>query len=245
MAAIETHENPAPGYASHPGYRVDLVPCAKRLRATLAGATLFNTERAVVVCETRHIALYYVTRDDVAMASLAKTDHSTYCPFKGDASYYTISGAGGQQAENAAWSYENPFDEFADLGGWLGFYWNKLDHWFEEDEEVFIHARDPFVRCDVLDSGRKVEVMACGESIASTNRARFLFETGHQPRYYFLREDVTGEALMPSELRTGCPYKGTAHYHHIKAGGTRIEDAVWYYPDPLDAVCRIGAYFCF
>ncbi|MBT7647791.1 MAG: DUF427 domain-containing protein, partial [Rhodospirillaceae bacterium] len=192
----------------------------------------------------RHIALYYVPRVDVDMTLLAKTDHSTYCPFKGDASYYTIA-SGGEQAENATWSYESPFDEFAELGGWLGFYWDKLDHWFEEDEEVFIHARDPFVRCDILNSGRKVEIIAGGETIASTSRARFLFETGHQPRYYIPREDVAAETLMPSELRTGCPYKGTAHYHHIKAGGAVIEDAVWYYPEPLDEVARIGDYLCF
>ncbi|MGY8994834.1 MAG: DUF427 domain-containing protein [Alphaproteobacteria bacterium] len=244
MASAPSANNPAPGYSDHPDYRVDLVPCAKRIRATFAGKTVFDTRRSVIMCESRHIALYYVPRDDADMSMMTKTDHSTFCPFKGSASYYTFT-TDGHEAENAIWSYEAPFDEAMSIKGWLAFYWNKLDQWFEEDEEVFIHARDPFVRCDILESGRKVEVMAGGETIASTNRARFLFETGHQPRYYIPREDVTVEVLMPSELRTGCPYKGTAHYHHIKAGGTTIDDAAWYYPAPLDEVRRIGDYLCF
>lgn len=244
MASTSSAGNAAPGYSDHPDYCIDLVPCAKRVRATLAGKTVFDTQRAVVMCETGHIALYYVPREDADMSMMTRTDHSSFCPFKGQASYYTLT-ADDRVAENAVWSYETPFDEAMGIEGWLAFYWKQLDHWFEEDEEVFIHARDPFVRCDILESGRKVEVMAGGETIASTNRARFLFETGHQPRYYIPREDVTGAALMPSELRTGCPYKGTAHYHHIKAGGTTIDDAVWYYPAPLDEVRRIGDYLCF
>ncbi|MBC6440912.1 MAG: DUF427 domain-containing protein [Rhodospirillales bacterium] len=244
MATAEARDNHAPGYADHPGYRVDIVPSAKRVRATFAGRTVFDTTRASVVCETRHIALYYIPREDADMSLLTRTDHSTCCPFKGSASYYTLS-ADGRSEENAVWSYETPYDEVADLGGALGFCWNKLDHWYEEDEEVFIHARDPFVRIDILESGRPVAVIVGGKTVASTTRARFLFETGHVPRYYIPREDVTAGTLLPSDLHTGCPYKGTASYHHVRAGGVTVGNAVWFYPEPLDEVRRIANYLCF
>tara|TARA_Y100001934_G_scaffold60131_1_gene74522 strand:- start:903 stop:1709 length:807 start_codon:yes stop_codon:yes gene_type:complete len=239
-----TRAGPAPGYQNDPDYRIVLVPCAKRIRASFAGHTVFDIQNAVVMCETGHIALYYVPRDDADMTLMNLTDHSTLCPFKGHTSYYTLR-ADGREAENAVWSYEAPYDEAAAISGWLAFYWNQLDRWYEEDEEVFIHARDPHVRIDIVESHRPVEVIAGGETIARTTRARFLFETGDRPRYYIPREDVAAAALFPSELRTGYPYKGTASYHHIAAGGVTIEDVVWYYPEPVDEVRRIGGYLCF
>ncbi len=245
MASTSSAGNAAPGYSDHPGYRVDLVPCAKRVRATLAGQTVFDTQRAVVMCETAHIALYYVPREDADMSMMTRTDHSTFCPFKGQASYYTLT-AGDRVAENAVWSYETPFDEAIGIEGLAGVLLEQLDHWFEEDEEVFIHARDPFVRMR-----HPRERAYRSRSWRRRNRRQHSTVQGScsrpatKPRYYIPREDVTGAALMPSELRTGCPYKGTAHYHHIKAGGTTIDDAVWYYPAPLDEVRRIGDYLCF
>ena len=244
MATSPSAGNPAPGYSDHPGYRVDLVPCAKRIRATFADQTVFDTQRAVVMCETAHIALYYVPREDADLSMMTRTDHSSFCPFKGHASYYTLS-VGDHSSENAVWSYEDPFDEAIGIRGWLAFYWNKFDHWFEEDEEAFIHARDPHVRIDILESRRPVEVQVAGKTVARSTRARFLFETGHKPRYYLPREDVDSEVLRASGLQTGCPYKGTASYHHLEVEGRTIEDAVWFYPDPLDEVRRIGDYLCF
>jgi uncharacterized protein (DUF427 family) len=236
--------NSAPGYRDHPDYRVDLVPCAKRLRATFGGKTVFDTQRAVVMRETGHIALYYIPRQDADMTLMSRTEQSTHCPFKGQASYYSLS-AGGKQATDAVWSYETPYDEAAAIKGWLAFYWDRLDHWYEEDEEVFIHARDPHVRIDILESRRPVEVIVGGETVARSTRVRFLFETGHPPRYYLPREDVDADLLAPSDLKTGCPYKGTASYHHLRIGGRTIENAVWYYSDPLDEVRRIAGYLCF
>ena len=230
--------------APQPGHAIELVPCAKRVRAELGGKTILDTQRAVVLRETGHVAVYYVPREDVAMAQLTRTDHGTHCPHKGDASYYTVV-AGGKSAENAAWSYERPYHACAGIAGWLSFTWKAMDRWLEEDEEVFVHARDPHVRVDILESHRPVEVRAGGEIVASTRRARFLFETGHATRYYIPRQDVRTEFLAPSESRTACPYKGTARYHHLKIGSTTIEDAVWFYPEPLDEVRRIGDYLCF
>ena len=244
MTDTATGANPAPGFAEHPDYRVALAPCAKRLRATFGGATLFDTARAWTMCESGHVALYYVPRDDADMGLLAKTASSSWCPFKGHASHYTIC-AGGREARDAAWSYESPFDECAAIAGHLAFYWDRLDRWFEEDEEVFVHARDPFVRIDILASSRKVEVIAGGERVAASENALFLFETGLPVRYYLPPEDVRTGLLAPSDRRTACPYKGTARYRHLSLGGTTVEDAVWCYPEPLDEVRRIRGRLCF
>ena len=120
-----------------------------------------------------------------------------------------------------------------------------MDAWYEEDEEVFVHARDPHVRIDVLRSNRPLEVVLGGEVIASTTRACFLFETGLPTRYYIPPEDVRQDLLSPSETESACPYKGTAGYFSAKVGGQSYEDIVWTYPDPLPEVAGIKGMLSF
>ena len=244
MTELSRIANPAPGFQSHPSYQVEILPCAKRLRATFAGQTVFDTLDAVILRETKHLPVYYVPRADADMALLARSDRTTHCPFKGDAAYFSLQ-HGDRVAENAVWTYETPFDECGPIKDYLGFYWDELDHWYEEDDEVFVHARDPKARIDIVASSRPVHVEAAGETIAETARALFLFETGLPARYYVPVDDVRQDLLIPSTTQTRCPYKGTAHYHHVKIGETRIDDAVWFYPDPLDEVGRIANYLCF
>jgi uncharacterized protein (DUF427 family) len=143
------------------------------------------------------------------------------------------------------WSYEDPFPEVAAIKDYLAFYWNKMDHWYEEDEEVFVHARDSHVRIDVLQSRRPLEVVLGGETVAKTSRARFLFETGLPTRYYIPREDVKMELLTPSESRSACPYKGSASYYTAKIGGETYEDIAWSYPEPIEEAQKIKDLICF
>src|SRR5690606_7549524 len=180
----------------------------------------------------------------VRMALLAPTTHATHCPYKGDASYWTVT-AGGRSAENAAWSYERPIPEMAPIGGRLAFYWKLMDHWFEEDEEIFGHPRDPYHRVDVRASAREVRVVLGGETIARTRRGLFLFETGLPPRYYIPPEDVRAEFLRPSARTSVCPYKGRASYWSLEVHGRVAQDAVWSYPRPLPECPRIAGYYCF
>src|SRR3546814_1066647 len=112
-----------------------------------------DTTAGLIVFGTGHVPVYYLPRKDTATGLLTKTGQATHCPFKGDASYYTVE-AGDRRAENAVWSYELPFDEVEGIGGHLAFYWDRMDHWYEEDEEVFVHPRSPYVRVDILDSAR-------------------------------------------------------------------------------------------
>ena len=117
------------------------------------------------------------------MDLLTPTDHSTHCPHKGDARYWSVA-AGGQRAENAVWAYDAPPPHIAGLRGHVAFYWGEMDRWLEEDEEVFVHARDPRKRVDITMSGREVEVVLGGETVARSTGAMFLFETDLPTRYY-------------------------------------------------------------
>ncbi len=234
----------SPGFAKAPDYQVRLEPSPKRVRVMLGGETIVDTTRAMLMYETRHYTVYYFPLADVRTDLMTPTDHTSFCPFKGEASYWTIR-AGGSEAENAMWSYQTPFDEVPELAGYAAFYWDRMDHWYEEDEEVFVHARDPYKRIDILPSSRPVRVVLGGETVAESSRAHFLFETGMPTRYYIPAEDVRMDFLSPSETRSGCPYKGNAIYWSAEIGGEMHDDIVWSYPDPTPECPRIKDLMCF
>jgi uncharacterized protein (DUF427 family) len=98
------------------------------------------------------------------------------------------------------------------IAGLIAFYWDRVDHWFEEDEEVFGHPRDPHHRVDVRPSSREVRVRFGAELVAVTRRALFVFETSFPTRYYIPPDDVRKEFLVRSQHRSTCPYKGHAAY---------------------------------
>ena len=217
--------------------------CPKRVRAVFGGETVADSRRAKLLHETGLLPVYYFPEEDLRHDILEPTDHSTHCPFKGDASYRSVR-VGDRVAENAVWSYPEPH-YFAQLKGYAAFYWRKLDHWYEEDEEVFVHPRDPYHRVDVLASSRHVKVTLNGEVVAETDRPKILFETGLPPRYYMPPEDVRLEKCIPSGKNTRCPYKGEASYWSVEAGGERVEDLVWCYPEPIPEAPKIKGHLCF
>ena len=236
--------NPAPGFDKHPGYRLVAEPCPKRVRVQLNGETVADSLAVKTVLELGITPVYYFPRADVRLDLLERTERSSFCPFKGTASYWSVR-VGEQVAADAAWSYEAPYDEWAELAGTIAFYWNRMDHWFEEDEEVFVHARDPHVRIDIIDSNRPVEVVLGGETVARSSAARFLFETGLPVRYYLPRQDVRTDLLRDSATETACPYKGTAAYYSARIADTDFEDITWCYGQPPPETARIADYLCF
>jgi uncharacterized protein (DUF427 family) len=109
-----------------------------------------------------------------------------------------------------------------------------MDQWFEEDEPVAVHARDPYVRIDALASSRHVEVSVDGVVIADSTRPTVLFETRLPPRFYLPLPDVRLDLLRPSDTVTHCPYKGSATYWSVELpDGTRHPDLFWTYRAPL------------
>src|SRR5205814_1338458 len=109
--------------------------------------------------------IYYFPPEDVRHDLLEPSDKSSKCPHKGEASYWSIR-VGDRDVTDAVWSYQQPIDGREDIKGLMAFYWHKVDAWFEEDEEVFVHARDPYSRVDVLESSRRVRVELNGETLA-------------------------------------------------------------------------------
>jgi uncharacterized protein (DUF427 family) len=203
----------------------------RRIRATFGGETVVDSRHAKLLHEQNHLPIYYFPESEVRTDLLQPTDHSTRCPFKGQARYWTVR-VGDREAENAVWSYPEPIADAPPLTGYLAFYWNKMDEWFEEDEPAIVHARDPYHRVDVLDSSRHVRVLVNGEVVAESTRAKALFETGLPTRWYFPPEDVRREALVESDKQTGCAYKGFASYWSVRAGGSQEDDLAWFYPEP-------------
>ena len=244
MVIQSTALQSAPGFASHPGYRVEFEPCAKRVRVAFNGETIADSTGVVLLLETACTPVYYFPPEDVRVDLMARSDHGSHCPFKGDASYRTLEVAG-RRAENAVWSYEQPYAECATIRGYRAFYWDRMDHWYEEDEEVFVHARDPHVRIDVLASSRPVRVEAAGLTLAESQRGLFLFETGLPTRYYLPRDDVRMDLLSVSDTKTACPYKGRADHWSLHHDGRTTEDIAWCYADPLPGVAKIKDRICF
>jgi uncharacterized protein (DUF427 family) len=216
----------------------------RRMRAIFAGETVVDSRHPKLLHEHGHLPIYYFPEDEVRMDLLEPSDHSTRCPWKGEASYWSIR-VGDRVAENAVWSYPDPVEDAPPLAGYYAFYWNKLDRWLEEDEDALVHARDPYHRVDILRSSRHVRVRVNGEVVAETERPLALFETGLPTRWYIPREDVRMELLEDSDNQTGCAYKGFASYWSVRAGDGVEEDVVWCYPDPTRDAERIKGYLAF
>ena len=107
-----------------------------------------------------------------------------------------------------------------------------MDAWFEEDEEIFVHPRDPYTRVDTVHSSRRVHVEIDGVTLGETHRPVLLFETGLPTRYYIPKQDVRMDLLEPTESVTRCPYKGVARHWSARVRDKLIKDIVWSYPAP-------------
>jgi uncharacterized protein (DUF427 family) len=230
-----------------PAHRLLMHPFPRRVRAELAGETVLDTRRGVLVHETGLLPQLYAPESDLRSDLLKATDHHTFCPFKGTASYRSIQ-VGDRVAENAVWNYPEPIESASWLAGYAALYWDRVDRWLDEDEEVFGHLTDPFHRVDVRATSQRVRVLAgdaSGTVVAESARGLVLSETGLPNRYYLPAEDVREELLRPSDTRTVCPYKGRASYWTVRLDGRELADAVWSYVEPLPEATRIARYRAF
>lgn len=216
----------------------------RRVRAFLGGLAVADSTRMMLLHEPGRLPVYYFPRDDVRMELLEPGDRDAGDERKGPASYWHVR-ANGKLAENAAVAYRRPPAGAPDLSGYVAFEWDAMDAWYEEDDEVFGHARDPYHRVDVLSSSREVRIVIDGELLAETRRPRLLFETGLPTRYYIPKLDVRMELLRPSTAQTVCPYKGTASYWTATVGGTTYEDIAWSYEHPIVECPKIEGLLAF
>ncbi|MFE4874076.1 DUF427 domain-containing protein [Streptomyces sp. NPDC056682] len=236
-------------------------PTARDVRTTPEGLMWEPSERwvrgrkgEVTVVDSRHpilvwepgapVPLYAFPREDVREDLLRPAKNPQAGTHTGSQIFYDLK-ADGELMENAAWTF--PAD---DLAGHIAFEWFQRvgrgpDHWYEEEEEIFVHPRDPHKRVDAISSSRHVQVEIGGTVVADTHRPVLLFETGLPTRYYLPREDVRLDLFEPTDHSTGCPYKGTAEYWSWSGEAELPPNIVWSYPDPLPAVGAVQSLLAF
>ncbi|SFD47111.1 DUF427 domain-containing protein [Streptomyces aidingensis] len=229
---------------SGPAHRLFFQRFPRRVRAVLGGETVADTREGRLLHETGLLPQLYIPAGDVRPGLLEAAAHTTHCPFKGQAVYWHIR-AGNRRVENGVWAYPEPIEGAGWLRGHLALYWHAADAWFDEDEQVHGHLRDPYHRVDVRRTSGRLRVLVEGVPVAETDRPMLLTETGLPNRYYVPAGDVRQSLLAASPKRTVCPYKGTASYWSFTADGRQVADVAWSYPRPLEEATRVGGHLCF
>ncbi|MEV0335778.1 DUF427 domain-containing protein [Nocardia sp. NPDC050717] len=212
----------------------------KRVRAYLGGRLVADTLRPLLVWEIPYYPTYYVPLTDVR-ADLEPNGADEHSPSRGEGTGYDVV-VDGTRAEGAALRY--PDSPLPDLKDAVRLDFDTFD-WFEEDEPIFVHPRDPYARVDILGSSRNVRVEIDGVTVADSSSPRILFETGLPARYYLPLPDVRMDLLSPSDTHTSCPYKGTADYWNVRVGDKEYRDIVWIYRTPLPESQKIAGLACF
>ena len=222
--------------------RIRIETSPKRVRAYVAGVPVADSRRPLLVWEVPYYPAYYFPVEDVRTDLLVETGTTTHSPSRGDARHYTIK-VGGEERVDAAWRYvDSPIEELRDA---VRLDWEALDGWFEEDEEVYVHPRNPYSRVDILATSRHVRVEVDGVVLADSTHGHVLFETGLPPRWYLPKVDVRMDLLVPSVTVSQCPYKGQAQYWSARVGDRMVEDVAWAYRTPLPESQKIAGMVCF
>lgn len=132
-----------------------------------------------------------------------------------------------------------------DAPGYVRVSWGAADHWYEEEEEVHQHPRNPYHRVDCLQTTRRLRVTCRGVELVDTTRTVGVYETSLAPRLYVRRQDLAVDVLTPSPTTTYCPYKGTASYWSASVDGTTVADVAWSYEDPYPECGAIAGLLSF
>lgn len=210
----------------------------RKIRVEFNGEIIAGTTKAMLMIEHPGELHYYFPAGDVKQDYLESSDYTKKSGYKGVSTFWHIR-AGDKFAENAAWTYPETLENRPDLSGYIAFVWNAMDAWYEEDEQVFYHPRNPYHRVDAIKSSRHIKVVIDGETVAESRNPILVFETGLQTRYYLPAEDVKEQFLTATDNSSHCPYKGDASYWSVKVNGKEFDNVVWSYPEPLDQQPRL------
>jgi len=217
-------------------------PVPRRIRAFLVGEKVLDTTRALYVWEWPYYPQYYIPLADVRRDLLIPESH-TQQTGRGVAEPHELRAGGTHRPHAARLLTDSPI---GGLTGTVRFDWAALDAWFEEDEQVFVHPRSPYVRVDALRSNRPVRVELEGVVLADSASPVMVFETGLPTRYYLSRTDVDFGHLIPTDTVTACPYKGiTSGYWSIQTGDTVHPDLAWAYDFPTRQLLPIAGLIAF
>ena len=217
-------------------------PVPRRVRAFLGATVVLDTTRALYVWESPNYPQYYIPLADVNRDVLVDEEHPEHLR-RGTARRHGLR-AGESVRPGVAHVYGE--DALEGLAGTVRFEWAALDAWFEEDEEVFVHPRNPYARVDALRSTRTVHVELESVVLAESSCPVMVFETGLPTRYYVDRTAVSFEHLIPSETVTSCPYKGmTSGYWSVRIGDELHADLAWAYDFPTRQLLGIAGLIAF
>jgi len=226
-----------------------LESCPRRVRVTLGGQTVADSVAVRLLHPPGRTPTYLFPADDVRTELFEPSERRRFDPAMGEGTYWSV-GVGMRRAPDAAYSFQSPPEPAAEVAGLIAFDWDSMDGVFEEDEEVFVHPRDPYTRIDVLRSSRHIRVSVGGLVVAESTSSRMLLESGLPVRYYLPREDVREDLLEPSYTTTRCPYKGIAHYWSLRGGlpddrDLDEKDIAWSYPEPMHDAEAVRGLLCF
>jgi len=217
-------------------------PVPRRIRATLGSSVVIDTRSARYVWEWPYYPHYYIPIADVSADILIDEEHEEHLR-RGTARRFGVR-VGEEQRPGVAHHYVA--SDIKGITGTVRFDWAALDAWFEEDEQVFVHPRNPYTRVDALRSDRLVRIERDGIMLAESSRTVMAFETGLPTRYYFDRLDVNVEHLRASDTVTSCPYKGTTSaYWSVAVNDQLIEDLAWAYDVPTRQLMPIAGLIAF
>jgi uncharacterized protein (DUF427 family) len=217
-------------------------PVPRRIRAFLAHELVLDTTRAVYVWEWPNYPQYYVPLVDVDADRLVAENTTRHSP-RGVVEVHGLR-AGQVHRPHAALVLRDSSVEH--LGGTVRFDWDALDAWFEEDEEVFVHPRNPYVRVDAQRSTRTVRVELEGVVLGESSSTVMVFETGLPTRYYLNRTEIDFDHLIPTDTVTRCPYKGTTGgYWSVRTGERVHPDLAWSYDFPTRQLLPITGLIAF
>ncbi|KJA19748.1 hypothetical protein HYPSUDRAFT_44029 [Hypholoma sublateritium FD-334 SS-4] len=212
--------------------------CLKRIRAYAGGVCLIDTKKAKLVWLHHNYPVYFVHKDDLPLSwylvKAAETDS--------EITYNVTVGLehSSRLSESVVLYRTGPLQDLALVK------FHKMDSWFEEDEEIFIHPRDSYKRIDILQSSRHVRIEVNGIEIANTRAPRLLFETNLPMRIYMPKTDCRMDLWERSTTATGCPYKGVANYYNVVlSSGEIFQDVVWWYPTTTTEASAIRGFVAF
>jgi uncharacterized protein (DUF427 family) len=221
---------------------VNVLTGPKRVRVRFGDQTVADSRDVLVLRSNHFLPIYFFPASSISPSLLKPSAHREPHDVGGERQFWDLD-AGVRRALNAAWAFVAPPDEtLQPLVGRVAFVWNAVDQWLEEDEEVFVHPRDPYARIDTLRSSSHIRVWFDGEPVADSRRPVLLFETHLPTRYYLHPDDVRLDRLVASDSSTRCPYKGIASYW---SGRLKDGSIAWSYRDPIAEMPKIKGLIAF
>ncbi|KIJ66958.1 hypothetical protein HYDPIDRAFT_108924 [Hydnomerulius pinastri MD-312] len=200
----------------------------KRVRVLFGGKFVVDTCKSKLVWEKPFYPIYFFSASDLSSSLLRKSEQSQN--EEGTTVYDLV--VGDREAKGAVTEFTGQ-GKHKELAGLIRVNFASADAWFEEDDRIYGHPKDPYKRVDVLRSSRHVRIEVNGVEVANTHRPFLLYETGLRRRTYIPLTDVRLDLLKPSDTTSLCPYKGWANYYNVHLPNGEIhKDIVWFYRTP-------------